>query len=287
MSGKAQECVWEHSPYTLAKRLIHLAAANKTAEDYGHYVWASQATLAKAARVDRKTVNAGLNQFVSDGWIELINWDNLPENVQAMVPDNRVNVYRFLLCEPCGKLWNLPSRHGESSDTSASETWGISGHDVGNLMPRHGESRDPVLLLTKEELKSNEKGDFANRLCNLLATNIEEHRGKAPKITSAWKRDMDLLIRRGPVAWAAPEAIPPGIIAAAIKGIFTKLTVHSNSGFCWADQIRSPSNLRAKWDVLVVELRDKPMYPRGATANGSQPGMGFMLNKVKERYEAG
>lgn len=142
MSAKASECVWEHSPYTLAKRLVHLAVAKCTAENRGHYIWASQSWIAERAKVDRKTANTALAEMIRDGWLKSIEWDELPADIQMLIPDRRTRIYRFLLCERCGQHWGLPGR-GESSDTS---TWGISSPDVGNLETRHGESTDLVLL---------------------------------------------------------------------------------------------------------------------------------------------
>jgi len=93
------------------------------------------------------------------------------------------------------------------------------------------------------------------RLCALLADRVHEHRGTRPKMTAAWERDMDLLVRRGPTDWAEPAEIKAGVVAKVIRGIFDRLATTSSSGFCWADQIRSPGSLRAKWDTLVVALR--------------------------------
>ncbi len=104
------------------------------------------------------------------------------------------------------------------------------------------------------------------KLCTLLADQVEAHRGTRPKITAAWPTAMDLLVRRGPTEWAEPAEIRPGVVAHVIRGIFKHLAAPKADGFCWADQIRSPGNLRAKWEVLTVQLRNAE-GPRPARPN--------------------
>jgi IclR helix-turn-helix domain len=108
-------------------------------------------------------------------------------------------------------------------------------------------------------------------LCSLLASRIEGHFGRAPKQSSAWALDMDRLLRLGPTTWAKPEPITAARIERVIDGIFDRLSVRSSSGFSWADQIRSPGNLRKQWDRLVQELNS-------TIAAGHAPRRGYDRN---------
>lgn len=93
-------------------------------------------------------------------------------------------------------------------------------------------------------------------LCRLLADRVQEHQeGKRPPITKAWERDMDLLLRRGPLHQDKPEALPPDRVARAIEALFTVLAERGRDGFCWADQIRSPGALRDHWLQLATAVR--------------------------------
>lgn len=87
MSIKATSWVYEHSPYTLAARLVHLALADVTNDDYDNRLWLSQGKIAEKARVSRATVNKVIAQMVADGFLEL------DEEARGQRPA----VYRFLM----------------------------------------------------------------------------------------------------------------------------------------------------------------------------------------------
>lgn len=104
------------------------------------------------------------------------------------------------------------------------------------------------------ELPTNE----ADVLCRYLADKVEIHQGKRPSITKAWQRDMDLLLRRGPLHQDAPEVLSPERVRKAIDTVFNVLAEHEGKdGFCWADQIRSPGALRDHWLQLAQACRRK------------------------------
>jgi hypothetical protein len=127
-------------------------------------------------------------------------------------------------------------------------------------------SSPPVLVAVPTE---------AERLCDVLAERIGAHWGKSPKRSGAWPRDMDLLLRRGPVSWAEPDTIAGARVERVVDGIFTRLaTPAAGSTFCWANQIRSPGNLRQHWERLVQELN--------ATLAAPAPRRGFNRNAGAE-----
>lgn len=88
-------------------------------------------------------------------------------------------------------------------------------------------------------------------LCAQLADRIETHRdGDRPKVTQAWRRDMDLLLRRGPTDVEPAAPVSPEKLRASIDAVFARLATRDGSGFCWADQVRSPAALRRHWTQL-------------------------------------
>ncbi|MFZ4431574.1 MAG: hypothetical protein ACOYOQ_00105 [Microthrixaceae bacterium] len=92
------------------------------------------------------------------------------------------------------------------------------------------------------------------RLCGLLADRIEAHRGARPKVTRKWVKDMDLLLRRGPLHRDTPEPLTGPEVEAFIGAVFDRLDTPSAKGFCWADQVRSPHALRDHWDQIQLAL---------------------------------
>ena len=96
-----------------------------------------------------------------------------------------------------------------------------------------------------------------NELCEHLARRITQHRdGNEPAISDRWRKDMGLLTRIGPASRAKREPIEPDRIHRAIDTVFDKLAdPESGSGFCWADQIQSPSSLRKHWDQLAMAAK--------------------------------
>ena len=141
---------------------------------------------------------------------------------------------------------------------------------------------DPTVL-TKRELRDagadapappGEESSLplgVNSLCEHLAISVAQYRenpqnpaktareqnlAKTPKITAAWKRDMDLLLRRGPLDRAVPEPLTPEQVRRCIDFVFTRCTIPENgSTFCWAANIQSPAALRRQWDKLREAAR--------------------------------
>lgn len=100
-----------------------------------------------------------------------------------------------------------------------------------------------------------------DQLCRYLADAITHHRGTGspPAITQQWRKDMDLLLRRGARGWDPPKPLSPGYIRQIISGLFAILNQPEggNSTFCWADQVQSPGNLRKNFDRIILAGRAK------------------------------
>lgn len=70
MSIKVATWVWDNSPYTGTKLLIHLALAD-WAGDHG-ICWPKQETIASKCRCSVETVRTCIKEMQSDGYIEII-----------------------------------------------------------------------------------------------------------------------------------------------------------------------------------------------------------------------
>jgi hypothetical protein len=94
-------------------------------------------------------------------------------------------------------------------------------------------------------------------LCEHLARRIATHaESPTPRVTPAWLKAMRLLRESGPPDW--PNApIPVPTIHSAIDFVFDELSEPGPSGFCWANQIQSPTSLRAKWPKLALAKKSK------------------------------
>lgn len=91
-------------------------------------------------------------------------------------------------------------------------------------------------------------------LCVRLADAVERQRGTRPTITAVWSKDMDRLMRLGP-GGVAGRSLTADEVATMIDAVFSRLAVPSPTGFCWADQVRSPAALRRHWDQCRLVLK--------------------------------
>lgn len=62
----------DHSPYTLAARLVHLVLAERANEDRDYELWYSISTVAAKAKLSRRSVEVALAKMVEDGFLELL-----------------------------------------------------------------------------------------------------------------------------------------------------------------------------------------------------------------------
>lgn len=244
--------VFDHSPYTLGTRLIHLAIADIVNDDNDWLLWASKSKIATKAKVSPPTVTAAFARMVKDGYLELI---------ESHV--GRPSVYRFVtdpgqqISEPPPDVPDPPPTPQENRPTPQADGGGPPS------------SPQPVLLPTQLQPKQNQptgaiapadpRWQAVEHLCEHLAAKMTQHRnGERPRISKQWRKDMDLLIRKGAKTWDEPHALEPDYIARIIDGVFTLFAEpEGNSTFCWADVIQSPTNLRAKWDRIITAGRTK------------------------------
>ena len=126
---------------------------------------------------------------------------------------------------------------------------------------------------------AKEYPDEVHMLCTVLADAVEAHRGgERPKVSAQWLKDMDLLIRRGPLGLAEPEQLGAGKVQGAIAFVFSELaSPQGGNGFCWADQVRSPGALRRHYSRIRDESRKRAHSgsQRPWTASGLSEGEGW------------
>lgn len=138
---------------------------------------------------------------------------------------------------------------------------------------RENAPEEELEATTTETTKTETKDEGADAplvesLCDQLAAAIEAHGTvKArPAVTERWRRDMRLLVQRGPLRVEKAEAIPADRVGKAIAYVFEHLADPSSSGFCWADQIRSPHALRDHWVQLLEAGHRQQTMTRGRVA---------------------
>jgi DNA-binding MarR family transcriptional regulator len=86
--------VFDHSPYKLGPRLVHLALADSANDANSSLLWATQAEIAAKAGVSRATVNSTLQTMVGDGWLDEVTGEDAAM-VRSLMADSRAKVFRF------------------------------------------------------------------------------------------------------------------------------------------------------------------------------------------------
>lgn len=107
------------------------------------------------------------------------------------------------------------------------------------------------------------------QLCSLLAERVGTHRDSPPPpVTKRWRKDMRLLLDRGPLDQDKPTPFDEDRVRRTIEFIFGSLAERGENGFCWADQIRSPHALRRHWHKASLSSKKPPGHRRPTgTAN--------------------
>ena len=124
---------------------------------------------------------------------------------------------------------------------------------------RDDEDGDVAIVSTEVDPLNETNGtkpDVIDVLCEDLADRVGHHRDDVPPaVTAKWRKDMRLLLQRGPLDQKAPTPIAPGTVASALCVIFEQLADPGRTGFCWADQVQSPGALRKHWHKIRTSAR--------------------------------
>ena len=268
--------VFNHSPFTLGTRLVHLALADVANDDHGNRLWLKRSRVAEKAKLSLASVDRALAELVKEGYLVRIT-----EGGGRGKPSE----YRLVMKAPQN---DEVSREAETSSSVG-----------GNLLTDAREtssSCDSRLLLTQEELKGNAKAlatpsakgptlesrQLAGTLCHVLADRITLFRAdptRRPAVAEGWVTEMDRLLRVGPQTWATPHPIAEEQVRRAIDFVFTDGTVPSRTGFCWAKIITTPAKLRDKWDALADDHHQQTVKRNG---NGNDPMRGRAKSSLAE-----
>lgn len=155
--------------------------------------------------------------------------------------------------------WHV--KRGVVKDDCSYCTPGFVGGDSGGESPPN---RDPNprqdIDIEETETGASPRPPVDPRieeLCTLLADLITAHSSNRPKISAQWRKDMDLLVRRGPLDFEMPAKWGADRVENGMRRIFTELTV-ARGGFCWADVVQSPGGLRKNWAKIAIAFRPQP-----------------------------
>lgn len=238
------------------------------------------------ARIDNRALRDKALSWKARGLLAYLlsmpdNWETNIEHLAKQGPDGRAAVSAGLKeLQKAGYLHRQRVR-GESGRMSG---WESVIHEQPQLKvlvtpkaenptigkPDYRETRESEnRLLRTTEVKNDLEEEQTNiavgdgtselvaELCALLADAVANH-GAAktiPRVTDAWIRDMGLLLRRGPKG-SAPCEIEPARVARCIGVLFSELNEpQGETGFCWADQVQSPTALRKHWTRIANAAR--------------------------------
>ena len=263
MSVQALGWVLDHSPTRGSDRLVLVSIANhagqEPSDDGTWEAWPGVDLIRREAGLDRsRTVQDALARLVAAGALERVVNGAPDERIRK---DQRPNLYRIVMdhgvtCGVTRCTWCGVTRGAERGD--ASRPNGVTRDDTTGC---RNASPEPSLEPSEEpSVKPTAVAASAaplevEALCAHLADRIEAfHPTRArPPITAKWRKDMRLLLERGPLRDEHAEAMTPARARASIDAVFDQLAEPTGrDGFCWAAQIRSPHALRDHWVQLAT-----------------------------------
>lgn len=255
MSVEASRAVWRYSKSRGTERLVLLALADEASDEGEVSAYRrSQAWLARKVNVTTvETIRKACRALESLGELETT------EAGTGRSPSN------YLITLP-GLTRPEPATTGGGKADRAPNNQRGGPPTTGGATPQPPEGAEPNLSLAKRDpvlshsnpLPAVPAGALAlgvdahtvESLCGHLALRVFQHRGSRglPVVTKKWEKDMELLIRRGPLHIVDAQPVPPDRVHHAIDFVFDNLAEpDGRRNFCWADQVRSPHALRDHW----------------------------------------
>jgi hypothetical protein len=223
--------VFDHSPYELGTRLVHLAIADSVNDENGNEWWGGDRLLAQKARVSVRMVERARATMIADGLLT-------PTKIRH--PSGN-KVYRFEMPRP-DNLSGAPTRQSVGSDpTSAAPALLSNSSDLKSSRQRRdgGEKPQPLRLVETvrpptdaERLALEMLAALASNGCRLPKT----ANGHAPE---RWVKDFDLLLRVD----ERPLAEVRSVLAWVMNDDFEKANV------------LSPGKFRARYDSLRLKAK--------------------------------
>ncbi len=257
--ARAQECG------SSAQKFVLVTLASYAGYDHETEEWSchpGQATLADGMQMGERTVRRHLKALEVRGLIE---------RSPRFRPDGTRSSDHYRLP---ANLAAGQERQPAKSDTTTGQI--VQGQPAtGGQAEVLGEVLDEVP--ESDAAGADGPPPHVSMLCDHLADAVEGHSGKRPRVTRGWITEMDRLCRLGCPEWAQPEPVSPKKIDRMIRFVFSH-NAPDNSGFCWADQIRSAPTLRKQWEKLRVWANRQI-----ATESGTETDDSWMIrNDVDE-----
>mgnify|MGYP001607309876 CR=1 FL=1 len=222
----------------------------------GQHAHPGQQAIVDGSLYSRGQVVAIINDLIAEGWLQVEEQGGGrgKATVYAVVMTHRETVRSSDGFDEGNRAVAEEKPRGGDEETARSGPLNravapplTSGDADSNVVPTEDLNADVIA------------SDDARRLCDLLADAIRDHRGGdgRPKVTSRWVKDMDLLLRRGPLHIEDASPLTASQVATAIIYTFEHLATPDRGGFCWAKQIRSPAGLRDHYQQLRDARRER------------------------------
>lgn len=239
-----------------ARRLVLMTLADYADAEWSAFV--GQQRLADECLVSKRTIQRILAEFEERG---LLSRD------ERRRPDGyRTSDRTFLHPD------------GQAQATPCHVTPGTGSGDTGDDLRRQPEqpqvtpgvhAEPPVEPEVEPPVeKTSSQSADVERLCDLLADRVAAQQdGRRPPVTDRWRKDMRLLLERGPLHQDTPETVAPVRVEHTIAYVFEHMAEpEGRSGFCWAAQIRSPQALRDHWHQMSDAAARARAARRGPSA---------------------
>lgn len=267
MSVRVMSWVWDHSTSAGADRLVLLAIAD-SANDQGRDAYPSVTTIARKAKMDKRTVQRSLRSLVAAGELA----------VAEFAGQNGTHRYRVIMAD--GRQDTTPGdtpppvviHHPDETPRVASNPsrGGISSREGWQDAPRTIlEPSLPIQEPSSSTAVAESRQDVI-RVCRHLADRIENNGSRRPRITKRWLDAARLMIdidKR------------------------TEAKIHVAIDWCqsddfWCSNILSMPKLREKYDALRLAAQRTEQPRRAVSTTDQRVADGMALAQQLRENEA-
>lgn len=254
MSGQATGWVLRHGPKNRAQRAVLLTIADAANRD-GEHAHPGLAAMIEGSLYSRSRVLAVIAELLADGWCEI---------EEEGGGRGRATVYRIPWVADGGPR-NGPVA-GPPTEGNRPEPEPKRSNPERETVQSSGSL--PLSTTVATENPNTSASADVERLCDLLADRVAAQQdGRRPPVTDRWRKDMRLLLERGPLHQDTPETVAPVRVEHTIAYVFEHMAEpEGRSGFCWAAQIRSPQALRDHWHQMSDAAARARAARRGPSA---------------------
>jgi hypothetical protein len=274
VSVQAISWVLDHSTTEGKERLVLISLANHAGMNpinRAWEAWPGVETIRCEANIGtERTTQRTIARLVEGGHIEVV-VNGAPDS--RVRGDRRPNLYRILIDGVTAGVTPQDAARGDIPSTDGVTESSARGDTAVSPEPKENQLRTESLADARDAGSSSiddVHAQLIDSLCSMLADKIQQHRGEGsprPAITERWRKDMRLLVERGPLHVERPTPIPMERVVGAMKVVFGELNEpEGRRAFCWADQIRSPAALRDHWLQIADAAKRARQRRAGPTA---------------------